>query len=550
MNVVEMLNLDAYEKKQQKKKVCAYARVSTLKNLQETSIHLQVETYTKMIQNNPEWEFVGVYSDHGKSGTSILKRDQFNLMVDLAKAGNIDLIITKSVSRFARNTIDCLSVIQELKRYGTEVWFEKENLSSFDPKIEFVITVVAGMAQEESRNISENCKWGARKRFKAGIVPMVTSRVLGYERDKKKNIIINEKEAKIVRLIFKLYVEGHSQQQIANHLNKQGLKTKSGGVDYYEGAITGVLNNEKYTGNALLQKTINKGIGSKTSVRYQDKLPKYYVENSHPAIISQELFDKAHAIKNAKIKYYNKTTDKKELQKIARQRSIYNGFVACAVCGKNYHFKVNNANKPWARGELKCASNKHKKVCENDTIFADTFDTIILKHINHIIMDKNKFINTLFKALTEHPAIIELTLNLNAIQAKIKAIDLKLGTLITSDSELDELVKNELIKSKNGLQSEYITYKNKILTSYNISNIIRTVKLLLKPYDKPIESIIDFPFNELFTKVIVHSRYEIEFVIDIFNSGSSEPMYAFRRMSTPFMIRKTEHVTKSRVVIY
>ena len=220
------------------------------------------------------------------------------------------------------------------------------------------------------------------------------------------------------------------------------------------------------------------------------------------------------------------------------------------MCGKNYHFKVNNVNKPWARDELKCASNKHKKVCENDTIFADTFDTILLKHINHIIKDKNKFINTLSKALTEHPSIIELTLSLNATQAKIKAIDSKLGTLITSDSELDKLVKNELIKSKNALQSEYITYKNKILTSHNISNIIRTVKLLLKPYDKPIESIKDFPFKELFTKVIVHSRYEIEFVIDIFNSGSSEPMYAFRRMSTPFMIRKTEHVTKSRVVIY
>jgi DNA invertase Pin-like site-specific DNA recombinase len=502
-----------------------------------------------MIQNNPEWEFVGVYSDHGKSGTSILKRDQFNLMIDLAKAGNIDLIITKSVSRFARNTIDCLSVIQELKRYGTEVWFEKENLSSFDPKIEFVITVVAGMAQEESRNISENCKWGARKRFKAGIVPMVTSRVLGYERNKKKDIIINEKEAKIVRLIFNMYIEGSSQQQIANYLNSQGLKTKYGDVDYYEGAITGILNNEKYTGNALLQKTINKAIGSKTSVRYQDKLPKYYVENSHPAIISQELFDKAHEIKNAKIKYYNKTIDKKELQKIAKQRSIYNGFVECGVCGKNYHFKVNNVNKPWARGELKCASNKHKKICENDTVFGNTFDNILLKHINHIIQNKTAFLDSVSKAIITHPAIIELQRNIKALDAEIQAIDSKLKALIHSKDELDMIVKKELISSKNELQSEYIKYNNMILTSHNTSNIIRTIKSLLKQFNEPIETINEFPFKEIFTKVIVYNRNELELVIDIFNTGSTQPVHTFRRLSTTYMIRKTSYITKSRIVI-
>ena len=255
MKAVEILDFSAYEQKQKKKRVCAYARVSTLKELQETSFNLQVQTYTLMIVNNPDWVFAGVYADQGKTGTSTRSRTQFNLMIELAKSNKIDLIITKSISRFARNVVDCLSAIQELRTYGTEVFFEKENISSFDSKIEFVISVLAGVAQEESRNLSENVKWNIQNRFKSGKLNMVTSLVLGYDNDSSGNIIINAKEAIIVKKIFSLYLKGYSQRKIASHLNSLGHKTKVGNIDYSLSAIYGILNNEKYTGNALLQKT-------------------------------------------------------------------------------------------------------------------------------------------------------------------------------------------------------------------------------------------------------------------------------------------------------
>jgi DNA invertase Pin-like site-specific DNA recombinase len=156
MNAVEIIDFNKLESKDKLKNVCAYARVSTKKELQETSLDLQVETYTKMIMENPEWNFVGVYSDVGKSGTDTKFREQFNQMIELAVAGGIDLIITKSISRFARNTIDCLNIIQELKRHNIEVWFEKENISSFDPKVELTITIYASVAEEESKINSEN----------------------------------------------------------------------------------------------------------------------------------------------------------------------------------------------------------------------------------------------------------------------------------------------------------------------------------------------------------------------------------------------------------
>ncbi|MBI9010449.1 MAG: recombinase family protein, partial [Tenericutes bacterium] len=222
MNAVEIIDFNKIEEQDRLKNVCAYARVSTKKELQETSLDLQVETYTKMIMENPEWNFVGVYSDVGKSGTDTKYREQFNQMIELAVAGGIDLIITKSISRFARNTIDCLNIIQELKRHNIEVWFEKENISSFDPKVELTITIYASVAEEESKINSENSLWGVKKRFEDGIVPMVTSRVLGYKRDKKGEIAIDEDEAKIVRKVFTLYSKGYSQGYIAEELNKEG----------------------------------------------------------------------------------------------------------------------------------------------------------------------------------------------------------------------------------------------------------------------------------------------------------------------------------------
>ena len=166
-----------------KKNVCAYARVSSVKDLAHMSFDNQVETYTKYILDNPKWNFIGVFADEGKSGTNTIKRKQFNQMIEMAKSGFIDLVITKSISRFSRNVVDSLSILHELKTLNVEVFFEKENISSFDSKIEFVISVLSGIAEEESRNVSENVKWSVRRNFAKGNFFFQTKDFLGYERD-------------------------------------------------------------------------------------------------------------------------------------------------------------------------------------------------------------------------------------------------------------------------------------------------------------------------------------------------------------------------------
>ncbi len=547
MNAVEMIDFNQIENQNRLKNVCAYARVSTTKELQETSLELQIETYTKMIKENPEWKFVGVYSDVGKSGTAIKHRDQFNQMIELAVAGGIDLIITKSISRFARNTIDCLNIIQELKRHNIEVWFEKENISSFDPKVELTITIYASVAEEESKINSENTKWGVKKRFQDGIVPMVTSRVLGYKRNKDGEIEIDEDEAKIVRKVFNMYSKGYSQGYIAEELNKDGLLTKYYNLPYQEGTIRGLLNNEKYTGNALLQKSIRRRVGDRTGEKNQQTQPKYYVENSHPKIITKALWDRVHSIKSQRMLKYNHTNDVLELKRKAKSRSIYSGFIECPICGKNYHYKVNNKREKWATEILICSSNREKKVCENDSLFVETFDEQMISQINYVIKNKYEFLRTLNKVLSSHPEIKFLNKEIISLEKKLTEIHKQIRAIAALDGEFESLVLNELKAQKSETETSLTANRNKLLTSHNIESKIKHYKLLLKTFKHPIEELSEFPFKEFFEKVVVNDRNDIEMVLNPFKTEKNIVIYSFPEIITPYRIRKTLFETTSKI---
>ena len=237
-----------------KRKVAGYARVSTDMEDQQTSYAAQCDYYTNYIQSREDWEFVGLYSDEGISATSTRHREGFNKMVADALAGKIDLIITKSVSRFARNTVDSLSTIRKLKDHGTECYFEKENIWTFDSKGELLITIMSSLAQEESRSISENCTWGMRKRFSDGKVTVPFRRFLGYDRGEDGNLVVNEEQAKIVRRIYGLFLQGRSPYQIAKLLTEEGIPTPGGKKVWGKSVVQSILTNEKYKGDALLQK--------------------------------------------------------------------------------------------------------------------------------------------------------------------------------------------------------------------------------------------------------------------------------------------------------
>jgi len=268
-----------------RRKVAGYARVSTDSEEQQTSYEAQVDYYTHYIQSREDWEFVGVYTDEGISATNTKHRDGFKKMVKDALAEKIDLIVTKSVSRFARNTVDSLTTVRKLKEHGTEIYFEKENIFIFDSKGELLITIMSSLAQEKSRSISENVTWGQRKRFADGKVSMPYKQFLGYEKGEDGTPVINEEEAAIVRLIYKLFLEGKTPAGICRYLEQQSILTPSGKHKWSQTTVDSILSNEKYKGDALLQKKFTTDFLTKKMKVNEGEVPQYYVEKSHAAIV-------------------------------------------------------------------------------------------------------------------------------------------------------------------------------------------------------------------------------------------------------------------------
>ena len=260
-----------------KRRVAAYARVSTDNEEQLTSYEAQIDYYTNYINGRDDWEFVGVYPDEGITGTNTKKREQFRQMVADALDGKIDLIITKSVSRFARNTVDSLTTIRKLKEHNVEVYFEKENIWTFDSKGELLLTIMSSLAQEESRSISENCTWGQRKRFADGKVTVPFKRFLGYDMGPDHNLVVNPEQAKLVKRIYGMFLQGQSPFQIARTLTDEGIPSPGGKDHWNPSNIKSILTNEKYKGDALLQKSFTVDFLTKKKKTNEGEIPQYYV---------------------------------------------------------------------------------------------------------------------------------------------------------------------------------------------------------------------------------------------------------------------------------
>ena len=276
-----------------KRKTAGYARVSTDKDEQFTSYEAQVDYYTQYIRGHSDWEFVKVYTDEGISGLSTKQRSGFQEMIRDALAGKIDLIITKSVSRFARNTVDSLTTIRKLKENGVEVYFEKENIWTFDGKGELLLTIMSSLAQEESRSISENVTWGQRKRFSDGKISLPYKSFLGYERGENKDAppVVNPEQAKLVRRIYTMYMCGQTSGMIARTLTGEGIPTPARKERWQASTIESILTNEKYRGSALLQKKFTVDFLTKKQKVNEGEVQQYYIEHSHEAIIDPVEWD-------------------------------------------------------------------------------------------------------------------------------------------------------------------------------------------------------------------------------------------------------------------
>ena len=313
-------------------RVAAYARVSTDHEEQETSLAAQTDYYKKKIMEHPGWEFVQIYVDNGISGLSTSRRDGFNHMIEDCLDGRIDLVLTKSISRFARNTVDTVTTIRKLNEKGVGVYFEKENILTTDSKGEFLLTLMSSLAQEESRSISENVTWGQRKRMADGKVSIAYSQFLGYDKGSEKyTMVVNEEQAIIVRRIFRMFLQGYTPHTIAVLLTEERVPSPCG-CDRWSGTtVRRMLSNEKYKGDALLQKEFTVDYLRKKMKKNEGELPQYYVEEDHEPIISPWLFD-----------YVQKRL--KERSDVPGRYSgvtVLSSKLECGVCGSMY------TPRPW-----------------------------------------------------------------------------------------------------------------------------------------------------------------------------------------------------------
>lgn len=361
-----------------KKRVAAYARVSTDSDEQFTSFEAQVEYYTRQIAEKPNWTMVKVYTDEGISGTNTKKRDGFNSMIADALAGKMDLIITKSISRFARNTVDTLTAVRKLKEHGVEVFFEKENIYTLDSKGELLITIMSSLAQEESRSISENVAWGKRAKCEEGRVYLPYKQFLGYEKGTDGRPQIVESQAETVRLIYALFIEGLMPGGISRELTSRGIPSPAGKSTWRPSTVKSILTNEKYKGDALLQKTYCVDFLTKKMKRNEGELPQYYVEASHPAIIDPPVFEEVQYELRRRLEsgYIGKS-------------GCFGSRIICGDCGGYYGRKVWHSNDPYRTVIWRC---QHKY--DNDTqcnapfVTEDQIKQAFMDTMNQIVRDK------------------------------------------------------------------------------------------------------------------------------------------------------------------
>ena len=373
-----------------KLKVAAYCRVSTDSEEQASSYEVQVAHYTQFIQKNPEWELAGIYADDGITGTNTKKREEFNRMIQDCMDGNIDMIITKSISRFARNTLDCLKYIRELKEKNIPVFFEKENINTMDSKGEVLLTIMASLAQQESQSLSQNIKLGLQYRFQNGEVRVNHSRFLGYTKDEEGNLIIEPAEAEVVKRIYREYLEGASLLQIGRGLEADGILTGAGKTKWRPETLKKILQNEKYIGDALLQKTYTVDFLNKKRVQNKGIVPQYYVENSHEPIIPRDLYMQ---VQEEMIRRANLHSGANRKKRVYSSKYALSSIAYCSKCGEIYRrIAWNNRGKHSTVWQC-CTRVEHgPEECDAPTIQESELQEAVARAINDLLGGRDTFL--------------------------------------------------------------------------------------------------------------------------------------------------------------
>ncbi len=401
--------------------VAAYARVSTEKEEQEDSFERQVAHYTTLIQSKRDWRFCGIYADPGISGTRAEKRPDFMRMIADCRAGKIQKILVKSISRFARNTVDALNYIRELKDLGISVYFENENIDTLTPGGEVLITILAAMAEQESRTMSTNIKWSYQKKFKNGEVILNTGLMLGYTKvgkdDEGRAVYeINEAEAEIVRRIYREYLAGTTIPRIAKGLEADGIPTKLGKKKWQNSVVKSILMNEKYTGDAILGKTFKPDVLTKYRKKNTGQAPMFFAEGTHPAIIEKEMFEMV------KAEMQRRATVKTEAVGSSRYTSKYpfSGLLICGECGAKLRRHTRRVGSGKVVPAFGCANRivNGRSVCDSHHVNEDVIERTYLAAIRSMAEDADEIIQAVRES-AELALEPENAVALDAVQQEI-----------------------------------------------------------------------------------------------------------------------------------
>ena len=447
-----------------RRRVAGYARVSTDSDEQFTSYEAQIDYYTNYIKSKPEWDFVRVYTDEGISATNTTHRDGFNEMIADALTGQIDLIVTKSVSRFARNTVDSLTTIRKLKEHGVECYFEKENIWTFDSKGELLITIMSSLAQEESRSISENVTWGQRKRFADGKVSMPYANFLGYEKGPEGTPVVNREQAEVVHKIYTSFLDGKTPLGICRMLESEGIPAPGGGKKWYAGTITSILTNEKYKGDALLQKKFTTDFLTKKQKVNEGEVPQYYVEGSHEAIIDPLDFEYVQA----------EMARRKRVGRAYSGDSAFASRIICGDCGGYYGPKVWHSNDPYRKVIWRCNRkfNKGQHKCQTPTLDEGTIKQLFLQAYSKMMGNREQLIGdckTMYEALADFS---DLDARIKELTEEIKfASDMSAALIKQHASQAES--EEEYNKRYSELVERYETAR-KELEQRNVDRQLRT----------------------------------------------------------------------------
>ena len=435
-----------------RRRVAAYARVSTDSEEQQTSYEAQVDYYTNFIQSKPDYEFVKVYTDEGISGLNTKKRDGFKEMIEDALNGKIDLIITKSVSRFARNTVDTLITVRKLKEIGVEVYFEKENIYTLDSKGELLITIMSSLAQEESRSISENVTWGQRKSFADGKVRLPYKQFLGYEKGENGLPQVVDEQAVLVRRIFDLFMSGKTPCGIATLLTNEGIPTPAGKTKWQSSTILSMLQNEKYKGSALLQKHFTVDFLTKKMKVNEGEVPQYYIEESHEAIINPLEFEWVQA----------EIARRKKLGKAYSGKSVFSTKLICADCSEFFGSKVWQSNTKYRKTIWQCNGKfKNESICTTPHISEDEIKARFIDAYNRLTYDRDSLLEDCRLIQNAVSDCTEIDEKLKALYEELEVVTELIRRCVEENCQ-EALNQEEYLKRYNGYVERYEGVKKKV----------------------------------------------------------------------------------------